>query len=194
MCVLFFTGISYSIEQEVPLNRKQAYIICPNHSSYLDIILSYLVLPVYFLMIGKAQLKRVPLFKIFFKKMNIAVERSSKIDSHRAFVRAAEEIDKGTSMVMFPEGTIPNHTPKLGMFKNGPFKLAIDKQIPIVPVTFKNNWKILPDGRKKKKGGKPGTAFVVIHKPIETKGMTEDDLVLLKNTVFDIIDSTIRKK
>ena len=143
-------------------------------------------------MMGKAELRRVPLFKIFFIKMNIAVERKSKVDLHRAFTRAAEEIDKGISLVMFPEGTIPNHTPKLGMFKNGPFKLAIDKQIPVVPVKYLNNWQILPDGRKKKKGGKPGLARVIIHKPIETKGMTDDDVLMLKNIVFDIIDSTIR--
>ncbi len=125
--------------------------------------------------------------------MNISVDRNSKMDSHRAFVRSSSELDKGTSLVMFPEGTIPNNTPKLGRFKNGPFKLAIAKQIPIVPVTFLNNWQILPDGRKKKHGGRPKRAKAIVHAPIETKGMTENDLELLKAMVYKTIDNALRQ-
>lgn len=191
--ILFFlTGIRPKVIIEKPLTPGKAYLFCPNHSSYLDILLSYLVIPEYFLMMGKAELTRVPLFRIFFKKMNIAVERKSKMDSHRAFLRASKEIDKGTSLIMFAEGTIPEHTPKIGAFKNGPFKLAIEKQIPIVPVTYLNNWQILPDGRKRKNGGKPGIANVIIHAPIETTGLKEEDAGALRQKVFHIIDSTIR--
>ena len=192
--MLYDVGIFYSVKYETTLDKNRAYVFCPNHTSYLDIILSYLVISQYFHSMGKSELKKVPLFNIFFKRMNIAVDRGSIMDSHRAFVRAASDIDKGISISIFPEATIREQAPQLGRFKNGPFKLAIDKQVPIVPITFKNNWKILPDGRKSKNGGSPGIARVVVHKPIETKGMTDDDVVSLRNRVFDIINDTLREE
>ena len=133
------------------------------------------------------------MFRIFFLRMDIPVDRSSRIGSHKAFNRASDDLKKGISIAIFPEGTIHNNAPKLNRFKNGPFKLAIDNQVPIVPITFKNNWVILPNGRKAKKGGKPVTMQIIIHQPIETKGMTEEDIDTLKLKVFDIINNELRK-
>jgi 1-acyl-sn-glycerol-3-phosphate acyltransferase len=141
---------------------------------------------------GKAELLKVPLFRHFFKRMNIPVNRKSRIDSHRAFIRAAADIEKGISISLFPEGTINNKGPVLGRFKNGPFKLAIEKQVPIVPLTFLNNWKLLPDDYQNRKGH-PGIARIIIHEPISTKGMTEDDLENLKSKVYDIINEPLLK-
>lgn len=187
-------GIRCSVKFEEPLDKNKVYIYCPNHTSYMDILVSYLVIPQYFHFMAKAELTQKPLFNIFFKTMDIPVNRSSLRDSHKAFHRAASDIKKGISIAIFPEATIPNLVPRLGNFKNGPFKLAIDTQTPIVPITFINNWTILPDGRKKKKGGRPGRAEIVVHKPIEIKGMTEDDVLALKNQVFTVINNTVRKK
>ena len=79
---------------------------------------------------GKAELRKVPLFRKFFDRMNIPVNRKSVLDSHRAFMRAGSDIDKGISVALFPEGTIHHNGPVIGRFKNGPFRLAIEKQIP----------------------------------------------------------------
>ena len=106
---------------------------------------------------------------------------------------SASDLKKGISISIFPEGTIHDNAPKLNRFKNGPFKMAIESQVPIVPVTFKNNWIILPEGRKGKKGGKPTRMEVVIHKPIPTKGMTENNIEALKAQVFAIINNELRK-
>ncbi len=185
--------VFYSVERQSVLDNKQAYVFCPNHTSYLDIFLIYMILPVYFHTMGKAELLKVPFFRHFFKEMNIPVNRKSKMDSHRAFNRAASDIDKGISIALFPEGTIYNNGPLLGRFKNGPFKLAIEKQIPIVPITFLNNWQLLPDSYENN-AGHPGIARVIIHKPIPTEGMTEDDLEKLKSTVYDIIRKPLQEK
>ncbi len=186
--LLFDVGIFYSVKQEVPLDKNQSYVFCPNHSSYLDIVVSYVSIPNYFHFMGKAELRDVPLFGIFFKKMDIAVDRKSIRNSYRAMQRAASDIDKGISIVIFPEGTIPENAPEMGRFKNGPFKLAIDKQIPIVPMTYLSNYKILPDGRKGKSGGRPGMSYIKIHAPVPTKGMTDDDIETLKARVYAIIN------
>jgi 1-acyl-sn-glycerol-3-phosphate acyltransferase len=182
----------YTIERKSVLNKNQAYVFCPNHTSYLDIILIYIAIPIYFHTMGKAELLKVPLFRHFFKRMNIPVNRKSRIDSHRAFIRAGTDIDKGISISLFPEGTINNKGPILGRFKNGPFKLAIEKQVPIVPITFLDNWILLPDDYNNKKGH-PGLARIIIHEPIETIGMSDHDLEKLKSKVFDVINEPLVK-
>ena len=143
---------------------------------------------------AKGELNKVPLFNIFFKKMDIPVDRKSKVGSHKAFLKAAEDIEKGYSVVIFPEATISENVPELIRFKNGAFKLAIDKQVPLVPVTFLNNWKIVPHKKNFKKYGGPGIARVIIHKPIDTKGMTEDNVDDLRRDVFNIINNSLKGK
>lgn len=189
--IMFNSGLSTKIIKQSKLDCSKAYIFCPNHSSILDIVSTYRSIPCYFHFMGKAELVKVPLFNIFFRDMNITVNRESIISAHRAFIRAAKDIDEGISMAIFPEAAIHECTPKLAPFKNGAFKLAIDKQIPIVPVTYLNNFELLPDINREN-GGTPGTSKVIIHEPIETIGMTEEDIVSLKTKVFDIIDKTLR--
>jgi len=185
-------GIFVSRKEEYDLKKINTPVVyCANHVSYLDIVISYIVIPNYFVFMGKQELQKAPLFNIFFKKMNILVDRKSLKGSHRAFVQAGEQIDKGNSMFLFPEGSICKDPRNLKAFKNGTFKLAIDKQVPIVPITFLNNWKILQNGGFFKANGRPGISRVVIHKPIETKGMTDADLVSLRHQVYTIIQQDI---
>lgn len=188
--ILFNVGITYEVTYEEPLNPSKTYVFCPNHTSYLDVILSYLVIPNYFHYLAKIELAQAPLFGIFFKRrMDIAFDRKSIKASHKAFLRAGEDLDKEISIAVFPEGTISPQAPSLLRFKNGPFRMAIEKQVPIVPVTFKNNWLILPDGDEK--GGQPGKAIVIVHKPIPTKGLSEKDIEHLKERVYNIIQKEL---
>lgn len=163
-----------------------------NHTSYLDIVLSTFYIDHLALYMGKAELLKIPLFKTFFKGMDIPVNRKSRMDSHRALVLAAEAIDKKQSMVIYPEGTISSNG-KLKPFKNGPFKLAIDKQIPIVPIVNLNNWEILQNGGFFKSNGRPGVARTVVLEPIVTKGLTEENLVDLRDKVYHLINDTLNE-
>jgi len=183
--IMWNVGITYKIEQEEKLDDK-TYIFCPNHTSYLDVIASYVAIPKYFHYMAKLELAHAPLFGIFFRKMDIAFDRKSIKAAHKAFQRASSDIDKGISISMFPEGTISVNAPQMLKFKNGPFKLAIEKQIPIVPITFKNNWEILPDSDNSNEGW-PGKAHIVLHKPIPTEGLTEDNIEELKSLVYQVI-------
>ena len=139
---------------------------------------------------GKQELDRVPLFRIFFKDMNILVNRENLKSSHRAFVRAGADIDMGQAVFIFPEAGISSNG-KLRGFKNGAFKLAIDKQIPIVPITYLNNWKLIQNGGYFKTTGKPGISRVVVHPPISTKGMNENDLISLRTQVYNTIQNEL---
>ena len=167
-------------------------VFVSNHASYLDIILSYFLIRPYFISVGKQELDKAPLFRIFFRRMNILVNRKSTVDSHRAYIEAGERIDKGQSVFIFPEATI-SRTGILLSFKNGAFKLAIDKQVPVVPLVFPDNWKHLQNGGFLTANGKPGRPRAFILTPVETKGMTNADLIPLREKVRNNIQETLKK-
>lgn len=167
-------------------------IVVANHSSYLDIIMTVHVVPFNVIFMGKSELLKVPLFNVFFKKLDIPVNRKSATAAHQSLVRCGQELDKGRAVVIFPEGTISNEG-KLKAFKNGAFKLAIEKQVPIVVVTYISNWKLLQNGGFFKSFGRPGIARAVIHPPIETRGMTEENLVSLRQQVYDLTANTLEE-
>jgi len=187
---------SFIVPKVIYKTRKrhmpQPCVFVGNHTSYLDIVLSTFYIDHLALYMGKAELLKAPLFRTFFKGMDIPVNRKSRVDSHKAFIKAGEAIDKKQSMVIYPEGTISNEG-KLKPFKNGPFKLAIDKQVPIVPVVNLNNWELLQNGGFFKSNGRPGIAKTIVLEPIETTGMTDENLVDLRERVHQLINDTLHQ-
>jgi 1-acyl-sn-glycerol-3-phosphate acyltransferase len=125
--------------------------------------------------------------------MNILVNRNSSVGATKALQEAGQRIDRGECVVIFPEGTIPKTAPKMKPFKNGAFRLAIEKQVPIVPVTFTANWKLLQGSVFLKGKAGPGITKAIIHEPVYTKGLLADDVVELKNKVYRIIESGLEK-
>lgn len=190
-----FGGIIMVVKRIEKIPLKKPYVICPNHSSYLDIPLVFRVVQDFFIFMGKREIENYPLIHIFFTKgMNILVDRSSKMASHKAFLQACDEIDKGNSVLIFPEATIPDNAPVLNPFKNGAFKLAIEKQVPILPITFLGNWKILQGEKLFKGKAGPGITRVIVHESIDTRGLTEKDISWLKQKVFDVMNAPLMKK
>ena len=167
------------------------YIICSNHSSYLDILLFYSPFPDYFLFMGKGELLKWPMFRVFFRKMDIPVHRGNARESVKAFHKALEALRKGHCVAIFPEATIPHNAPVLGSFKNGTFRLAVETGVPIVPVTWKDNYKRLGDPGVWCSNGSPGIARVVIHPPVYPGQNEKGDFIDLRLQVFRSIDSEL---
>lgn len=185
-------GIFCRVKYHYKPSPGRRYIFVSNHTSYLDIIVSYCVLDDYFIYMGKQELGRVPLFNVFFKEMNILVDRKSRIGSHKAYKRAEEELKKGHSLILYPEGTISKEAPRLRPFKSGAFRLAIESGVPIVPITFVDNWKRLQDRPFLQGHSGPGPVHVVVHPPVPTAGRTLSDLQALSDEVRDIILSGLK--
>jgi 1-acyl-sn-glycerol-3-phosphate acyltransferase len=167
-------------------------IIVSNHTSYLDIVFSTFYIDHTAVYMGKYELLQIPLFKYFFKYLDIPVNRKSIKDSHKAFSDAGKKIDEGLSQVIYPEGTISEFG-KLKPFKNGAFKLAIEKQVPIVPVANLNNWKYLQNGGFFKSYGSPGRPVIVVGEPIDTREMSEKNIPELKEKVHTFIAKELEK-
>lgn len=189
--ILFCVGIRIKVIGSIPDDDNTSYIICPNHSSYLDILILYAVFPNYFIFLGKKELGKVPVFNIFFKKMNILVDRKNAKAAHQSIVKATEAMEKGSNLVIFPEGTIPHTAPKMKPFKNGAFRLARQLKMPIVPITFVNNWKLLEDSMQWTAKSCPGISKVYIHSPIIVNSDEPQDLLTLREQTRAVIQSKL---
>lgn len=185
------SGIFFKFNTEEKLDKKQTYIFCANHTSNLDILAFCLLARGAYHFMGKDELVKSPVLGIFFRTIDIPVNRESKIASFRAFKQAADNLDKGMSLIIFPEGKIDDsYPPVLQDFKNGPFRLAIEKGIPIVPVSIQNLWQIMWDDGLKY-GSRPGIIDIYVHKPIITDILAEQTDEDLRNRVYEIINSKL---
>jgi 1-acyl-sn-glycerol-3-phosphate acyltransferase len=97
-------------------------------------------------------------------------------------------------VVIFPEGTIPIDTPKMRRFKSGAFKLAIDKKVPVLPIVFLDNYKLMEDKGVWQSFARPGNAHVIVLPEIDTTNLTEQDLVPLRNEVYNKINQHLKKQ
>jgi len=184
-----FVGLPYKVEIRGRLDKRRQYIFCANHFSYLDIPTLGLN-PVNAIFVGKNSIERVPLFGYMYGKLHITVDRASLRSRFNTMKQSLQAIDEGKSLMIFPEGgIIAQHPPQMSAFKEGAFRVAIEKQIPVVPVTIANNWIILPDPENRLRWG---VVKVVFHEPIETQGMTIEDVDDLKQKVFQIISYELR--
>jgi len=136
---------------------------------------------------GKEELLDGFVTGLYFRTIDIPVNRDSKMSSFRAFKKASERLETGQSMMIYPEGKIPQiYPPQLQEFKNGPFRLAIEHKVPIIPITSLDTWQIMWDSGHKY-GSKPGVCHIFVHKPIETADLTIEDTDMLREKVRGIM-------
>jgi len=181
--------LPYRAECQSKLDPAKQYIFCPNHFSYLDIPAMGLN-PVNAIFVGKNDLENIPLFGYMYRKLHITVDRSKLKSRMNTILKSRKALDEGKSLIIFPEGgIISKKPPHMGSFKDGAFRLAIEKQIAIVPVTIPFNWIILPDHRLLRLHR--GVVKVIFHKPIETRYYTDENIDELKKKVFEIINQEL---
>lgn len=183
-CSSLLAGFSYRFEVEEPIDWTKPYILCPNHTSYLDITVMVLACPTDVSFMGKIELLNNPVTGLFFRTIDIPVNRDSKVSSFKAFKRAQERLAEGRSVVIFPEGLIGDeYPPRLHEFKNGPFRLAIEMGVPVIPVVIHDAWKLYWDGAEKF-GSRPGVTHVSLLKPVPTDALTIADANALRDQVY----------
>lgn len=184
--------VPFKLEFESKLDKKTQYVFCPNHFSYLDIA-SMAFTPVNAIFVGKSEIQSVPLFGYMFKKLHITVDRGNLASKYASVKRSLEAVENGLSLMIFPEGGIvTKNPPAMVRFKDGAFRIAIEKQIPIVPVVIPNNWILLPD--KTKPLLRWGVMKLIYLSPIETTGMTLDSVDDLNTKVFARIERKLKNE
>ena len=141
---------------------------------------------------GKAEILKYPLMKTLFKHLNIPVHRDSQIKSAKAFITAKKALKEGWSIVIFPEGKIPDdNCPTMIPFRDGAFKLAKSANVPLLPLTFTNNYYLFSDPENIMGPARPGISHVYLHDfiPVEVvKELSEKELSAL---AFQIINEPL---
>jgi len=189
--ILIGMGFRYSIKGTENFEEGKSYMLVANHTSMTDIMLMLLAVKNHpFVFIGKKELVNIPIFGFIYKRVCILVDRENSKSRFAVFERAQKRIQQGLSICIFPEGGVPDESILLDEFKDGAFRIAIEHQLTIVPITFYDNKKRFSFTFF---SGSPGKMRAKIHPTIETIGKTMDDKLHLKQHVREIILSELQK-
>ncbi len=183
--LLFVMGFKIELQKEEIQDDTKSYMLCPNHTSMIDVMVMLALAKNPFVFVGKKELTKIPIFGYFYKRTCIIVDRSNSRSRKAVFDEARKKLCNGLDVCIFPEGLVPDdESVVLSDFKNGAFRLAIEHQIPIVPIT-------LYDCKKRFSytffSGSPGKLRVKIHHFIKTEGLTVKESAIVKNKTFDLI-------
>ena len=185
-----FAGIRIKVTHHFKPDPKQTYVFCSNHFSYVDIAVVVVIIHQFFSFVGKNAMKKIPLFGYLYASLNILVDRNDKNSRASSLSRSLRALQSGRSIVIFPEGGIVfKQLPYMANpLKDGAFIMAIQQQVPIVPMSFHNNHQIMDEDTLLMR---PGVLHVEIHPPLETLGLTMEDLPVLREKVFESIQNPI---
>ncbi|KAK4161915.1 hypothetical protein QBC43DRAFT_91853 [Cladorrhinum sp. PSN259] len=182
------TGITFSIEDPNNyLNTTRPAVFIGNHQTELDVLMLGSIFPKWCSVTAKSSLKKVPFLGWFmWLSGSIFIDRKNTKDAREAMRGAADEIrDKKQSVYMFPEGTRSySKEPELLPFKKGAFHLAVQAQVPIVPVVVANYSHVL---WIKGLVFRSGTIPCKVLEPISTKGLTSADVDELTRTTRELM-------
>ncbi len=182
--ILFGMGFYYKVEREQETEMGKSYMFSANHTSMTDIMLMLAINKNPFVFVGKKELVKIPLFGFFYKRTCILVDRNSSKSRTEVYARAQQRLNQGLSICIFPEGKVPEEHILLDEFKDGAFRLAIEHQIPIVPITFADNKKRLSYTFF---SGSPGLMRAKVHHFIETKGLKLDEKQKIREQTRQVI-------
>ncbi|HET8947727.1 MAG TPA: lysophospholipid acyltransferase family protein [Candidatus Polarisedimenticolia bacterium] len=175
--VLWAAGVSYEASYDAGIPRDRPAVYASNHQSLFDIPVLVLTMPVDFRMVAKKSLLYVPVFGwALWLAGFLFIDRSNRERAIRTLDQAAGRLRRGTSIVVFAEGTrSPDGT--LLPFKRGGFVLAIQAGVPVIPVSLRGGNAILPKGSLHPR---PGRMQAVFGAPVDATAYryeTRDDLV-----------------
>jgi 1-acyl-sn-glycerol-3-phosphate acyltransferase len=175
--VLWISRVRLVQDPYPTLDARQSYVFVSNHQGFYDIPAAYATIRHRLRFVAKRSLLFVPFIGWFiYVGGHILIDRGNRKRSIRSLSRAAEQVRRGKSLLVYAEGT---RSPDGGIhaFKKGPFVLAIAAQVPIVPVAVEGSYLVL---RKHDCSIHPGTVRIRMADPIPTRGLTiadRDDLM-----------------
>lgn len=176
---------------EQPLDRNKQYIFVGNHISYLDapMIVKTLRRPIRAL--GKTEMGKVPVFGFIYKYAVVRVDRSDAEHRAKSVRNMMSVLKKGISIIVFPEGTFNMTTDPLKDFYDGAFRVAIDTQMPIKPIIFLDGYDRM--SYKSIFSLTPGKSRTIFLEEIPMEGLTQKDISILKQKVYNVMDRKLRE-
>jgi 1-acyl-sn-glycerol-3-phosphate acyltransferase len=162
------TGLRYTVAGLENVPADSPCVVISNHCSYIDGPALVLAMPHPVCFVIKKELLRIPLWGAIAVRVGfIPIDRSDAIGASRRLGRAVEAIRAGRTIALFPEGTCSPGDDMLP-FKKGGFHLAVEAQVPILPVAINGSRDVWPRGTL---SPRPGSFEIVIGQPIPTAGL-----------------------
>ena len=184
----FLTPMLVRVAGKSNIEKGQSYVIISNHQSLYDIFLIYGWLGIDIKWVMKKELAKIPGIGFGSKKVgHIFLDRSNTRVALESLSEAKRKLVNGTSVVIFPEGT-RSKTGQIGAFKKGAFRLALDLELPILPITITGTREVLPTGTINLL---PGKVNMVIHPPLDVKMHSEESLKDLLESARNIIAASL---
>ncbi len=185
-----FSFVFFKAHNREIIDRKKSYIYTITHTSFLDAPAIPMSMPGQLRGLGKKELAKIPIFGFIASRFAIWVDRSDQESRKKSIEKMKNVLSNGISMMVAPEGTRNDTDEPLLPFFNGPFRLAIETQIPILPTIIYRANRLLP---KNNRSLKPGTVHTYFLPEVSVNGLTEDDLPELKEKVFQMMKQKIEE-
>lgn len=151
-------------------------VFVANHVSWVDVWALAALLPGRARFLAKRGLFLVPFFGSAMKEAgHIPIDRQNKSAALDAYAEAVRLIQHGTRAIIFGEGT-RSRNGTLQPLKKGPFVLAIQAGVPVIPVFIEGTFAVLPKGSMRLR---PGPITVLVGEPLSTVGLSYEDREIL---------------
>jgi 1-acyl-sn-glycerol-3-phosphate acyltransferase len=182
--ILMVSRVSVKVNGLSNIEPGKSYVYMANHQSNFDIPVLLGYLPVQFRWLAKAELFKIPVFgRAMLGAGYVKIDRFNQESAFKSIRQAAQRLQNGVSVMIFPEGT-RSRDGSIGPFKKGGFVMAVDSGVPIVPVILKGTRSIMPKGSLRIHRG---SVEMRIAEPIDTTGYTRETKADLMDKVRTVI-------
>ncbi|XP_024085237.1 uncharacterized protein LOC106666431 [Cimex lectularius] len=186
-------GLSFEVRGTENINKSKKGIIVLNHQSILDVLSAVTIFKYYGTCVGVAR-KEVfycwPFGLAIYFSSFISINRDDRNTAFKSLssgVKKHFEKYKNGTVFIFPEGTRNKNGTNLLPFKKGSFKLAIENQVPIYPVTISPYYFI------KGKQFKNGKIIISLLEPISSDEMTLSDIDMLTSKTQNCMEEEYQR-
>jgi 1-acyl-sn-glycerol-3-phosphate acyltransferase len=181
MCRLSFVRVKVVGRGNIAKNHS--YIFASNHQSGYDIFAIYGWLNAPFKWIMKKELEKIPFIGRACRSAgHIFIVRGQTKAALQCINEAKQKLVNGLSVVIFPEGS-RTYTGEVGTFKRGAFQMASDLQLPIVPITIRGAFEVMP---RTTHWATPHKITLTIHPPVDTAKYNQNELIeMVRNAIIN---------
>jgi len=181
--ILGTTGVQVEVTGLGQLDPKGTYVFVANHQSIYDIPILFWSLPHQLRIIAKESLGKFPMIGWHLRRTGHMLVDRSRPDRAKIFGWAARLTTNGLSLILFPEGT-RSRDGRVAKFKGGSFFLALEAGLPVVPLSIVGSRHVMLKGQL---ATHPGHVRLVVHPPIDTRGLEGTDARAFAERVRQII-------
>src|SRR3989442_8032262 len=191
--ILKTTGVRVTVEGLDRITPGTTYVFVSNHQSIYDIPVLFASLPFQLRIIAKESLARFPVLGWHLRRGgHLFVDRRHP-DRAGILNRWRALVSEGLSLVIFAEGT-RSPDGRVARFKAGSFLLAIEAQLPVVPIAVIGTRAVMPKGRLRTE---PAHVGLIVHDPIQPPSLeapTVQDARLLAERVHAIVTKSVESR